>query len=114
MEYLIGAVIFLVCFFAGGIYLQKRAEKTTIEKIRKNFGLVPEIEFSYEKYQSIGYYFREMMKKHPEDDYWHRNIWRSEAGAAKTEKRTVKPDTERQDSAEQDSRKAEVTDEEGH
>ena len=52
--------------------------------------------------------------KHPEDDYWHRSIWRSEAGAAKTEQRTVKPDTERQNSVEQVSRNAEVTDEEGH
>ena len=52
--------------------------------------------------------------KHPEDDYWHRSIWRSEADAAKTERRTVKSETERQDSTGQDSRKAEGTDEEGH
>ena len=68
MEYIIGAAVFLVAFFAGGIYLQKAAEKRNEEKIRKSFGLVPEIEFSYEKYESIGYYFREMRKKFPEDE----------------------------------------------
>ena len=67
MEYIIGVAVFLVVFFAGGVYLQKKNEKKTAEKIRNSFGLVPEIEYSYEKYESIGYYFREMAKKHPED-----------------------------------------------
>ncbi|MBR4341590.1 MAG: hypothetical protein IKP88_02580 [Lachnospiraceae bacterium] len=68
MEYIIGAAVLLVVFFAVGIYMQKSAEKKNEERIRKNFGLVPEIEFSYEKYESIAYFFKEMKKKYPEDE----------------------------------------------
>ena len=68
MEYIIGAVVILVLFFGFGIYAQKNAEKRLEAKIRKNFGLVPEIEYTYEKYESIGYFFREMKKKDPEDE----------------------------------------------
>ena len=68
MEYLIGAVIIVIVFFTGGIYLQKKAEKQLEEKIKKSFGLVPEIEFTHEKYESIGYYFRKMRERKPEDE----------------------------------------------
>ena len=68
MEVIIGVAAALVCFFAGGIYLQKKAEKRLEEKLRKSFGLVPEIEYSYEKYKSIGFYSGEMSKKFPEND----------------------------------------------
>ena len=67
MEFVIGTVAVIIVFFAGGIYMQKKAEKTAEQRIRKNFGLVPEIDYTQEKYESIGYYFREMKKKYPED-----------------------------------------------
>jgi len=67
MEYLIGAVIIIVCFFAGGIYMQKKHDKMLKEKLRNSFGLVPEIEYSYEKYESIAYFYKCMKEKHPED-----------------------------------------------
>lgn len=67
MEYIIGIAVFLVVFFVGGILIQKSNEKKAAERIKNSFGMVPELEYSYEKYESIGYYFREMAKKHPED-----------------------------------------------
>ena len=67
MEYIIGVAVFLVVFFVGGILIQKSNEKKAAERIKNSFGMVPELEYSYEKYESIGYYFREMAKKHPED-----------------------------------------------
>lgn len=67
MEFVIGTAAVIVLFFAGGYYMQKKAEKAAEQRIRKNFGLVPEIEYTQEKYVSIGYYFREMRKKYPED-----------------------------------------------
>ena len=73
MEFVIGAAVFLVVFIAGGIYMQKKAEKKRALKIKESFGLVPELEYSYEKYESIGYYYREMLEKDPENSE-HCNI----------------------------------------
>ena len=67
MEYVIGAVVFLVIFFAGGKYMQIKAEKKKALKIKESFGLVPELEYTFEKYESIGYYYREMTEKDPEN-----------------------------------------------
>jgi len=67
MEYIIGAVVIIICIFAGGYYLQKKGEKKLEMQIRKSFGNVPKLEYTQEKYDSIGYYFREMAKKHPDD-----------------------------------------------
>ncbi len=67
MEYVIGAVVFLVIFFAGGKYMQIKAEKKKALKIKESFGLVPELEYTFEKYESIGYYYREMAEKDPEN-----------------------------------------------
>lgn len=68
MEYVIGAVAFLVIFFAGGMYMQKKAEQKKALKIKESYGLVPELEYSYEKYESIGYYYREMTENKPENE----------------------------------------------
>ena len=67
MEYVICAVVFLVIFFAGGKYMQIKAEKKKALKIKESFGLVPELEYTFEKYESIGYYYREMTEKDPEN-----------------------------------------------
>lgn len=67
MEYIIGAVIVVICIFAGAYYLQKKADQKLENKIRKSFGNVPELEYKQEKYESIGFYSREMAKRHPDD-----------------------------------------------
>ncbi|MBR4776321.1 MAG: hypothetical protein IK007_01765 [Lachnospiraceae bacterium] len=67
MEYIIGAVVIIILIFAGGYYLQKKGEKKLEKQIRESFGNVPKLEYTQEKYNSIGYYFREMAKKHPDD-----------------------------------------------
>ena len=67
MEYIIGAVVIIICIFAGGYFLQKQGEKKLEKQIRDSFGNVPKLEYTQEKYDSIGYYFREMAKKHPDD-----------------------------------------------
>ena len=68
MEYIIGAAIVIICIFAGGYYLQKKGEKKLEKRIRESFGTVPDIEYKQEKYDSIGYYFREMAKRQPDDN----------------------------------------------
>ena len=73
MEYIIGAVIFIIVFIAGGMYMQKQAEKRQALRIRNSFGKVPDLEYTFEKYESIGCYYREMVKKRPEDSE-HCNI----------------------------------------
>ena len=45
MEFVIGTAAVIVLFFAGGYYMQKKAEKAAEQRIRKNFGLVPEITY---------------------------------------------------------------------
>ena len=67
MEYIIGAVVIIICIFAGGYFLQKQGEKKLEKQIRDSFGNVPKLEYTQEKYDSIGYYFREMAKKYPDD-----------------------------------------------
>lgn len=67
MEYIIGAVIVVICIFAGVYYLQKKADQKLENKIRKSFGNVPDLEYKQEKYESIGFYSREMAKRHPDD-----------------------------------------------
>ena len=67
MEYIIGAVIVVICIFAGAYYLQKKADQKLENKIRKSFGNVPDLEYKQEKYESIGFYSREMAKRHPDD-----------------------------------------------
>ena len=73
MEYIIGAAVFLVIFVIGGLYMQKKSEKKRALKIKESFGLVPELEYTYEKYESIGYYYRERLEKDPENNE-HCNI----------------------------------------
>ncbi|MBR4777823.1 MAG: hypothetical protein IK007_09465 [Lachnospiraceae bacterium] len=67
MEYIIGAVIVVICIFAGAYYLQKKADQKLENKIRNSFGNVPDLEYKQEKYESIGFYSREMAKRHPDD-----------------------------------------------
>ena len=47
--------------------------------------------------------------KHPEDDYWHRNIWRLEADVSGTEQKTTE-----QEAKVQGLLSTEAIDEEGH
>lgn len=67
MEYIIGAAVIVAVIFAGGYIMQKKADKKLEERIKKSFGQIPELEYTHEKYESIGFYFRTMAERHPED-----------------------------------------------
>lgn len=67
MEYIIGAAAVIAVIFAGAYIMQKKADMKLKERIKNSFGKIPELEYTHEKYESIGFYFRTMAEKLPED-----------------------------------------------
>lgn len=67
MEYIIGAAAVIAVIFAGAYIMQKKADMKLKERIKNSFGKIPELEYTHEKYESIGFYFRTMAEKYPED-----------------------------------------------
>ncbi|MBP5533160.1 MAG: hypothetical protein J6X68_04260 [Lachnospiraceae bacterium] len=67
MEYIIGAAAVIAVIFAGAYIMQKKADKKLQERIKNSFGKIPELEYTHEKYESIGFYFRTMAERDPED-----------------------------------------------
>ena len=54
MEYIIGAAAVIAVIFAGAYIMQKKADKKLQERIKNSFGKIPELEYTHEKYESIG------------------------------------------------------------
>jgi DNA mismatch repair ATPase MutS len=58
MEFIIAIIIILICFFIKGIYDRKTARIKLIQKLKKEWGQVPEEEYTLEEFKSITAYYQ--------------------------------------------------------